>query len=528
MTRKAEAGPRCTTLARDPKGPWRGIAPRAARHALHRGTVAGAMALALGLSGASGTALAFDATDLWALWQEAARSAGGHLTAATRQEGDRLVLDDVSLTTGDMTWRTARVTLIGRGNGGVAVVLPDLFDLVLVTEAPMAPATRATISVAAPDLAIDVLSPAPRAEVTIRGPSLSLALAEIAPAPADHHLDRAQIALADVDFRHLIVEAPNEARIDAALTIGTVHAGLAGAEDDEALELDIDADAIDLVLRATVPADMATDADPRAALDAGLALTGSAAMGPLTAAIRTDGADAVAADATLAAMGARLDLDRTRAHADVFLERLDVFSQEALPDAPPRTGRITLGEYRNSLAADLAPAGRPLPWALSFILRDLAADADAWRIFDPQGLMPNTPFNLVLDLGGTYALADDGAPPIDPEASPLAAFSLVIHEFLATGLGVELAGDGALEFDPTTPDPYLDLPAPAGELHLVARGIYAFIDRLAGIGVISAGQAIAARAALLMFGRAGAQPDELLTDIEFRDGALYLNGLRLR
>jgi len=55
-------------------------------------------------------------------------------------------------------------------------------------------------------------------------------------------------------------------------------------------------------------------------------------------------------------------------------------------------------------------------------------------------------------------------------------------------------------------------------------GINAVLDALVSIGIVSADDMMSARMGLAMFFRPGANPDQLITDVEFSNGGMLVNG----
>jgi hypothetical protein len=119
-----------------------------------------------------------------------------------------------------------------------------------------------------------------------------------------------------------------------------------------------------------------------------------------------------------------------------------------------------------------------------------------------------------MDLPALIASEETGVPYIPaPE-------SLNITELGLKVAGAALAGTGAFTFDNS-----MGIPMPLGEANINVTGANALIDGLIAIGVMTEEDAMGARMMMGMFMVPGANPDELTSKIEAKEGMqILVNG----
>lgn len=488
------------------------------------------------------------AAELWSGWQSAVASAGGQLTAQEKREGDRLVLQNVQLLPsgeGEAALRLETLTLISQADGSVGVVLPDQFPLVLDLPDEDGTAQKVVLSVTAPGLKLQILGLGQKAEFTAIGPSVSVTLDEMLPPPAAGVKTEITAALADLNLRYkheLDIPVP---ALDTALEVGSLHLELVGPEDgsETPLRVSADIDALRASAAGTFPpstqvfldtptrADGTSDIEPfLTALADGLSVKASAEIGGLTATVTDQEA---AAALTLAASSAGIALDQTVAAWQSLLTGAAMDVKPIGPDEPDTDMAFSLGEYRTALSIGLNGLTATQDWSLAYVMRDLVASPGVWAAIDPSGVLPAAPINtMALDLKGRYALdpvaLTPGWSPLPSDPPPFTAFSFEINELALDGLGLTFNGTGGLGLDFGDLTTFEGFPLPAGRLHFVTVGAYGLLDKLSSIGLVSADDMSGARMLLLMAGKAGAEPDHLTTDLDFRDKSLFLNGQKIR
>ena len=71
-------------------------------------------------------------------------------------------------------------------------------------------------------------------------------------------------------------------------------------------------------------------------------------------------------------------------------------------------------------------------------------------------------------------------------------------------------------------------PGPNGLITVGIKGVNKLVENLIALGILTEDDAMGFRMGLAMFARPGAGPDELTSEIEFKDGGLFANGQQLQ
>jgi hypothetical protein len=161
----------------------------------------------------------------------------------------------------------------------------------------------------------------------------------------------------------------------------------------------------------------------------------------------------------------------------------------------------------------------------SFVLKlaDFSLNEEAWAMFDPQAALPRDAAQIAIDISGKTKIdlpglitaEESGMPPPVP-----APESLNITELGLKVAGAALAGTGAFTFDNS-----MGMPMPLGEANVTVTGANALIDGLIATGLMSEDDAMGARMMMGMFMVPGANPDELTSKIEAKEGMqILVNG----
>jgi hypothetical protein len=199
--------------------------------------------------------------------------------------------------------------------------------------------------------------------------------------------------------------------------------------------------------------------------------------------------------------------------------------QVSSPSLPIPSVDVSFGPLDFEFRFPIGP--EPGDWRYSFALRDLVVNEDAWAALDPEGLLPQGPARMVVDVGGrmTLDLAELGGPQKPGVAPPAPEIeSLEVREFDVAVAGVEATGEGSFTFDNTT-----GVPVPVGEASARVAGLDRMLDALVSLGWITAEDARNARLGLAVAFRAGDGPDVRVTQVEARPGgAVFVNGVQVQ
>ncbi|HLQ19546.1 MAG TPA: DUF2125 domain-containing protein [Tabrizicola sp.] len=160
----------------------------------------------------------------------------------------------------------------------------------------------------------------------------------------------------------------------------------------------------------------------------------------------------------------------------------------------------------------------------SFVLKlaDFSLNEEAWAMFDPNAALPRDAAQIAIDISGKTTMdlpalvaAEESGVPYVP-----AVESLNITELGVKVAGAALAATGAFTFDNS-----MGMPMPLGEANVTVTGANALIDGLIATGLMSEDDAMGARMMMGMFMVPGANPDELTSKIEAKEGMqILVNG----
>lgn len=163
----------------------------------------------------------------------------------------------------------------------------------------------------------------------------------------------------------------------------------------------------------------------------------------------------------------------------------------------------------------------------------LAVNEQIWGMVDPTGQLPHDPITLRLGLSGKLkVLADlmdidamesefDDKPPFEP-------LSAKIDTLEVNAVGLEIDGEGEVEFDQNDTTSFDGMPAPVGDVTIRANGSNKLIDRLIAMGLIPEDEAMMTRMMVGMFAESTGD-DSISSHIEFKPGGgIFANGQQIR
>ncbi len=195
---------------------------------------------------------------------------------------------------------------------------------------------------------------------------------------------------------------------------------------------------------------------------------------------------------------------------------------ESAPGLMPVPLKITSGGVQVDMTTPVIATEAAGDYSFVMKLADFSLNEEAWALFDPNATLPRDAAQIAIDISGKttmdlpalIASEETGVPYIPaPE-------SLNITELGLQVAGAALAGTGAFTFDNS-----MGIPMPLGEANVSVTGANALIDGLIAIGVVTEEDAMGARMMMGMFMVPGANPDELTSKIEAKEGMqILVNG----
>ena len=185
--------------------------------------------------------------------------------------------------------------------------------------------------------------------------------------------------------------------------------------------------------------------------------------------------------------------------------------------------KVTSGPMEFDMTTPVIATEAAGDYAFVLKLADFSLNEEAWAMFDPNAALPRDAAQIAIDISGKTKIDLPGlitaeesgmAPPIPaPE-------SLNITELGLQVAGAALAGTGAFTFDNS-----MGIPMPLGEANVTVTGANALIDGLIATGLMAEEDAMGARMMMGMFMVPGANPDELTSKIEAKEGMqILVNG----
>lgn len=203
------------------------------------------------------------------------------------------------------------------------------------------------------------------------------------------------------------------------------------------------------------------------------------------------------------------------------------FEIESAPGLMPVPLKITSGPMEFAMLSPVIAAETAGDYGFLLKLNQFSLNEEAWAMFDPAGGFSRDAADIAIDISGKTTLdiigmaaaEETGAMPPMP-----APESLNITEVAIKVAGAALLGNGAFTFDNS-----MGMPMPLGEANVTITGAEALITGLIGTGLITEEDAMGARMMMGMFMTPGANPDELTTKIEAKEGfAIFVNGQQVQ
>jgi hypothetical protein len=271
-------------------------------------------------------------------------------------------------------------------------------------------------------------------------------------------------------------------------------------------------------------------ANMAAALNAGFSMDSS----------MTFGAMSVDADVTDANGPTKIQMTGTGGGFNVAMDKLRLDYGTALnggklvmsgAEIPFPQVEVAFAESGFNVLMPVTKSETPQDFRFLTKLVDLTVSEDVWGLFDPAGSLSRDPATVIVDLKGKGLWSQDI---MDPEAQmdgmqpPGELHSLDLTQVLAKAAGAEVSAAGGLTFDNTDLETYGGLPRPDGKITVNIKGVNQLVDNLIAIGLLTEDDAMGFRMALGMFARPGAGPDELVSEVEFKDGGVFANGMQLQ
>ncbi|WP_171909555.1 DUF2125 domain-containing protein [Rhodobacter sp. 24-YEA-8] len=511
---------------------------------MKRWTISAATVLALVLP--SQAAWALTPEEVWDSWKAGVTASGGSVTTRSEtREGDALVISGIGTLSGDLDgtanvqMQIDRLTLTGRSDGTVAMTMSDMFrvDYRAQLNSDDARGFRVEIRQTGAETIASGTVDAITYDYTIAG--FEAKLIELRNEAVELHDVQGVLTGEQLSGTCLQMRQPGGAvRVQSEMALGPMVLTVSGKKTGPAEERAAGfsgtmtlASAKSTFSGAVLPADRLVDI--RTALAEGLAFDSKLEFGAVTAQFNeTDNTGAAKGSFTAKLDGGDLGLLFDAARFDYGLSLLGGDVRAELPSS----GLTDLGgaftEVTLRMGMPLANDGVSQDFSFLSRLVDVTVSDYVWGLADPGTQLSRDPATLIVDLTGKGAWLQDflvPGPKQDPSASvPLARIDQIdLKQGFAKLFGAQLDASGALSFDNSDTTTFQGFPAPDGRITVSLAGLSALLDKLVALGIVSANDLNGIRMAMAMFTRPGAGPDQLTTEIVFRNKGLFVNGQQL-
>jgi hypothetical protein len=192
---------------------------------------------------------------------------------------------------------------------------------------------------------------------------------------------------------------------------------------------------------------------------------------------------------------------------------------------------VAFAESGFNLLMPVMKSDTPQDFAFLTKLVDFTVSEDIWGLFDPAGSLSREPATVIVDLKGSgFWTQDIMDPAVQMEGAepPGQLNTLDLSQVLAKAAGAEVSATGGLTFDNTDLATFGGMPRPDGKITIGIKGVNQLVENLIALGLLTEDDAMGFRMGMAMFARPGAGPDELTSEIEFKEGGLFANGQRLQ
>lgn len=475
--------------------------------------------------------------EVWANWQALVTSAGQELTVGeVKRDGDTLAVTGLVITLKDdlggaFAADIDTMNFKDNGDGTVAVTVAETYPMSITFPPDEEGPSSLKLTVSQPGLLIGASGTAEATDYTFTAPTVTVTLDEILDQSGTKLDTQAELVLTDTTAAYKVSRDGETTQLDSSFSSKSVALNLAGKDPEGTGQGVISVTAADLagtakgtLLGADVMANLAT------ALNQGFTTDSDFTFGALSFnADITDDTGPVKLVGTLGggAFGIALDRNKMDYSTAATAGRLAVSG----PEIPFPEVVLTFAESGFGFLMPVSKADTPQDFAFATRLVDFTISDEVWAMIDPGAALSREPATVIFDVKGTGFWTQDIMDPnvqMDGAGPPGELSSLDLTQVLVKAAGAEVGATGGLTFDNGNLESFGGMPAPTGTIDVTIKGVNALIDNLIAIGLLPEDQAMGARMMLGVFARPGAGPDELVSQIEFRDGGIFANGQQLQ
>jgi hypothetical protein len=475
--------------------------------------------------------------EVWASWQAMMTSAGQEMTVGnTTDSGSTVEVTDMTVTYKDDIGGSAsmsfdRLVFADNGDGTVTVTLPESYPLEMAFPAQEDGPGSLKMTVSQPGASVIAGGSETETSYAFTAPEVAVTLDEITDESGKVLDTRGDLAMTEVTGSYLMTKSGETLGLDSSFAAKSAVLNLSGSGDGDSGSGTFVVSFADLsgvtkgnFLNAEMMANMA------AALNSGFTMDSSLSFGAMSMdADVTEASGQTRILMTATGGGFNVAMDKTRLDYGTSLNGGKFTISGA--EIPFPQVEVAFGESGFNVLMPVTKSETPQDFRFLTKLVDFTVSEDVWGLFDPAGSLSREPASVIVDVKGTGLWTQDIMDPevqMDGMEAPGELHSLDLTQVLAKAAGAEVSATGGLTFDNTDLQTFGGMPRPDGKITVNIKGVNQLVDNLIALGILRDEDAMGFRMGLGMFARPGAGPDELVSEVEFKDGGLFANGMRLQ
>lgn len=484
------------------------------------------------------TAASADVTpqEVWASWQAMMTSAGQELTVGnTADSGKAVEVTDLAVTYKDQMGGSASVTFdklsfTDNGDGTVTVAMPESYPMQLAFPAQGDGPGSVKLTVSQPGAVIVAGGSADQTSYKMTAPTMKITLDEVTDQGGKVLDTKGDLALTGLEGGYEVTRTGETMGLDSDFSAKTAVFDLNGS-DGSGGSGKISVSFADLkgatkgnFLNPEMMANMAL------ALNSGFTMDTSFSFGAMSMdADITEAQGPTKMTANASGGSFVLAMDKVRMNYGTTLSGAKFTISGA--EIPFPQVEVAFADSAFNLLMPVTKSETPQDFAYLTKVVDFTVSDDVWGLFDPAAMLSREPATFIVDLKGKgFWTKDIMDPDVQMEGAtpPGELHSLDLTQVLAKAAGAEVSGTGALTFDNSDTATFGGMPRPDGKVVVNIKGVTKLVDNLIALGLISEDDAMGFRMGLAMVAKPGAGPDELVSEIEFKEGGLFANGMRMQ
>jgi Uncharacterized protein conserved in bacteria (DUF2125) len=498
------------------------------------------------LTSSSAIALVFLATgasadvtpqEVWASWQAMMTSAGQELTVGnTSDAGDMIEVTDATVTYSDELGGSTSVsfdklTFKDNGDGTVTVTMPETYPLQMAFPKSEDGPGSIKLTVSQPGAVIVAGGSATETSYKFTAPTTTITLDEVTDETGKVLDTNADLALTEVTGSYMMTKTGEVMGLDSAFGAKSAVLNLSGSGSDGGGSGKVVVSFADLT--STVKGNFLNPelmANMAAALNAGFTMDTSLSFGAMAMDFditEAQGPTKIAANATSGSFAVAMSKDQLNYGTSLNGAKFVVSGAEV----PFPQVEVAFGESAFKVVMPVSKSDSPQDFSYLTKVVDFTVSEDVWGLFDPAGTLSREPATFVVDLKGKGFWKEDIMDPalqMEGVQPPGELHSLDLTQVLAKAAGAEVSATGGLTFDNADLATFDGVPRPDGKVTVNIKGVTKLIDNLISLGLLAEDEAMGFRMGIAMVAKPGPGPDELVSEIEFKEGGLFTNGMRMK